>query len=171
MKLKVLLKQRRQAIIDRWLSLIIKTYPADAAKFMGRESNQFSNPVGHTFAREIETLFDALVGDAGTPAVNSSLDEINKIRAVQDHTASRAVAYIFFLKTAIREEIDEKSEGRIVEDLLSLESQIDGMALLAFDSYMRCREKLFEIKCDDIRRRASLFGIANNRNTNHRSKA
>jgi hypothetical protein len=171
MKLKTLLTQKRKAILDRWLSMIIKTYPADAARFMKQANNQFGNPVGHTIANEIETLFDGLVGDADIKAIKSSLDLINKIRAVQEFTASRAVAYIFFLKTAIREEFsDQPVEGRNVDEMLSLESQIDGMALLAFDSYMQCREKLFEIKCNDIKRQARLFDGANNRSSTRGSK-
>jgi len=163
MELKALLKQKRKAILDRWMDQILKTYPEDAARFMRQNPNRFSNPVGRTYIAETECLFDALVGEADVPTICSALDQINKIRAVQDFTASRAVAFIFFLKTAIRAELDsELSETRLTSDLLSLESKIDGVALMAFDSYMQCREKLFEIKCKDIRRRASLFGSANN---------
>jgi len=159
MELKALLKQKRKAILDRWVDKILKTYPEDAARFMKQNPNRFSNPVGRTYIAESETLFDALIGESDFQTVAAALEQINKIRAVQDFSASRAVAYIFFLKTAIREELDDRlTEARLIGDLLSLESKIDGMALMAFDSYMQCREKLFEIKCKDIRRRASFFG-------------
>lgn len=170
MKIRSLLIQKRKAIHERWLSQILKTYPADAARFMSQNPNRFGNPVGHTYSREIEILFNALIDEVTTDEIDSALDEINKIRAVQDFNASQAVAYIFLLKTAVREELDaELSDTQVVKDLLSLESRIDGMALMAFDSFMRCREKLFEIKCKDIRRRASLFGGPDNKSSKHRS--
>jgi hypothetical protein len=169
MELKTFLTQNRRAILSRWLDHILKTYPADAARFMRQNPNQFSNPVGHTYIAEIETLFDALLGEAAEDAVGDSLERINKIRAVQDFSASRAVSYIFLIKTAIREEITrEEHDKRMTADLLALETKIDGMALTAFDSYMRCREKLFEIKCKDIRRRMSPFGGPDNEESKNR---
>ena len=94
--------------------------------------------------------------DAGS--IESSLERINKIRAVQDFKPSQAVAFVFLLKTALREELGaELYQGGMTQQLLSLESQIDGLVLIAFDNYMRCREKLFEVRCNDIKRQASIF--------------
>ena len=170
MKIRKLMKQRRKAILERWLSQILNTYPSDAAKFMAQNPNRFSNPVGQTYAREFETIFDALIDNSVSDELDQSLEKINKIRAVQDFTPSRAVAYIFFLKTAIREEAGiDVSDKKTAEELLSIESQIDGLALKAFDSYMRCREKLFEVKCRDIKRRATLFGGPDNEKSKNRS--
>jgi hypothetical protein len=170
MELKTLLAQKRKAILDRWLSKILKTYPADAVGFMSRNTNRFGNPVRYTLSHEIEILFNALVGDVQAGSVNAALEQINKIRAVQDFTPSQAVAYVFLLKTAIREELNGELNGNgVIEDMLSLESRIDGLALMAFDSYMRCREKLFEVKCNDIRRRASWVGVLDKESSTDRS--
>lgn len=148
---------KRTAVLDRWLTLILDTYPMDAAHFMRRETNRFSNPVGHTFARAAETLLDALLGTIDADGVIPAIEKINKIRAVQDFSASRAVAFIFLLKTAVREALAaELTDADTAGQLRSLESEIDGMALQAFDSYMRCRETLHDIRCRDIRRQASL---------------
>jgi hypothetical protein len=159
MELKELLTQKRKAILERWLNQILKTYPSDAARFMGRQADRFANPVGQTFKSEIEKIFDVLIGRAEIEIIESALENINKIRAVQDFSAAQAVAFIFFLKTAIREELaGELNRNNLTTSLLSLESQIDGLALNTFDSYMKCREKLFEVKCNEIRRRAMIIG-------------
>ena len=40
------------------------------------------------------------------------------------------------------------------------ESKIDTMALLAFDIYMKCREKIYEIKLDEVKgERERLFRL------------
>jgi len=170
MGLKTFLTENRKAIIDRWLAQISNTYHADASKFLLKNTNRFSNPVGQTFVREIETIFDGLIDEADAEAVGNSLEQIDKIRAVQDFTASQAVAYVFFLKTAIREELEGSPSSRnLGVEMVSLESKIDGMALMAFDSYMRCREKLFEVRCNDIKRQASLFGGPDLARRKHRS--
>ncbi len=153
MNLSTLLANKRKDILDTWLSLILETYPADSAAFMKRQPNRFANPVGHTFAHETGVLFDHLLGDGDVNEVTAALERINKIRAVQDFSASEAVAFVFFLKSAVRKVLSrELADGRLTADLLAWESRIDETALLAFDSYMQCREKLFQIRCDSIRR-------------------
>jgi hypothetical protein len=41
-----------------------------------------------------------------------------------------------------------------MEELSALETRIDRLALLAFDCYMKCREKIYEIRLGELRRRA-----------------
>ncbi|MBI5572170.1 MAG: hypothetical protein HY914_19660, partial [Desulfomonile tiedjei] len=48
----------------------------------------------------------------------------------------------------LKRELAEKS---LLEDLLTLESRIDKLALLSFDLYMQCRTQLFEIRLHEIR--------------------
>lgn len=157
MKLTTLLIDNRKEIVEAWVSRILDTYSPDSARFMKRQPNQFANPVGHAFAREAEHLFDVLVTDGDPQVAAASIERINKIRAVQDFSASEAVAFIFFLKVAIRTVLKRSlADGQLTEQFLALESKIDTMALQVFDSYMRCREKLFEIRCNDIRRQSQL---------------
>lgn len=153
MSLTTLLAHKRKEILDEWLSLIVDTYPADSAAFMKRQPNRFANPIGHTFAQDTGVLFDHLLGDGDVESAASAMERINKIRAVQDFSASEAVAFIFSLKGAVRNVLSrELADGRLAAELLALESKIDDLALMAFDGYMRCREKIFQIRCDSIRR-------------------
>jgi hypothetical protein len=41
-------------------------------------------------------------------------------------------------------------KNQISEELLALEARIDAMALLSFDIYMKCREKLYELRANDV---------------------
>lgn len=43
----------------------------------------------------------------------------------------------------------------LLGELLKLESRIDSLALTSFDIYMKCREKLFEMRAMEIRNRTS----------------
>jgi hypothetical protein len=155
--LKALLKDRRKAIIKRWFCMIVDTYPPGSREFLLQKNEKFANPVGSTLHKEINILYDELLSKTDLATISSSFENINKIRAVQDFTASQAVAYIFSLKIAIREVLaDDLLDNDILRQLLEIDSRIDGMALISFDTYMQCREKLFEIKCSDIRRKSAL---------------
>ena len=59
--------------------------------------------------------------------------------------------FFALLKNAIREELkSELVERQLLEELLFFESKIDAMALLSFDIYMKCREKLFQLKVNEL---------------------
>ena len=52
----------------------------------------------------------------------------------------------------IREVLDkEVGEHQLADDLLVLESQIDDLALIAFDVYMKCREKIYALSANEAR--------------------
>lgn len=154
MKLKNLLLENRTAILEKWLDAILETYPADTANFLKNQKNRFTNPVGHTILEGIEGIFENLLNGMDRKEVSSFLDNIIKIRAIQDFTPSQAITFIFFLKKVIREKFQtEMFEKDIAEDLFNLESKIDEIALLSFDIYMKCRERLYEIRAKELQNR------------------
>ena len=164
MKLKNLLSEKRATILGKWFDLIVESYPADTSSFLKNQKNRFTNPVGHTILEGIEGLFDELLNGMDSEKALPFLDSIIRIRAIQDFTPSRSINFIFLLKKVIREEIKSDHEfdlrpgNEIEEELLMLESKIDGLALLSFDIYMKCREKIHEISSKDLKNR-TLFRI------------
>ena len=156
MKLTKLLAQNKAPIVGRWLDLIFETYPDDARRFLTKQKDRFANPVGTTISKEIETLYDELIEGLETDRVSPLLDRIIRVRAVQDFSPSQAVNFVFLLKKAINKEIlGEILEDQLSEDLAIIESRIDDLALLAFDIYMNCREKLHDIRANEAKNQVS----------------
>lgn len=157
MKLEELLTARASRILKRWLDFIFNTYPADAQRFLRKQKDSFANPVGSTLSRELENLCREFLGKADPDKMASALEGIVRIRAIQGFSASEAVAFIFFLKRIIREETDKEfREDRLaMEELLALESRLDDLALQAFDLYMACKEKVFEIRAREAQNHVS----------------
>ena len=153
MTLSTFLVQKRSAILKKWFDLIIKTYPTDAQGFLKRQKNRFANPVGHTISKEIAALYDGLFSEGDpTDKISAFLDRIIRIRAIQDFSPSAAIAFVFFLKKLIREELENESwEGDMADDLWKLEEKIDQLALLSFDIYMKCREQIYELKANEFK--------------------
>ena len=152
MKLESFLAQRKEAVLERWRDLIIQTYPADVSEFLKREKDRFNNPVGYAIICGTEDLYEALLAGSTSDAFSSAVDSIIKIRAVQEFSPSQAIAFVFLLKKVVREQLaTEMRENGFLEQLLAFESRIDELALLTFDSYMRCREKIHDIRVNEIR--------------------
>jgi hypothetical protein len=148
MKLEELLLQRASRILKRWMDLIFDTYPSDSQRFLRKQKDPFANPVGCTLSREIETLYREFLGPGDPENLAGALDAVIRVRAVQEFSASGAVGFLFLLKKIIREETaKEIRENRIShEELLVLESKLDDLALAGFEIYMRCKEKVYEIR-------------------------
>ncbi len=147
MVLENLLLQNKTTLLKRWLNLILETYPADAAAVMRKDGNSFTNPVGSTISREIETLFKQLCEGIQNGGCRASLEAILKIRSVQDFSPSKAVGFIFLLKRAVTETLKNQISNQPASDeWLNFQSRIDDLALQAFDVYMDCREKICEVR-------------------------
>jgi len=157
MKLEDLLKQKASIIQKRWLDLIIDTYPADSQRFLREQKDRFANPVGTTLSRAVETLYHELLHGMDSEKLSSSLDEIVRIRAIQDFSPAGAMTFIFLLKKVLREELyQEIKENRAAwEELLELEGRVDEMALQGFDLYTNCRERVFELRAREAKNQVS----------------
>ena len=154
MRLEHFLSEISPRIIKKWREEIIKTYPEDGQHFLGKEKDQFANPVGYVITTEIEPLFNELIKDDGgdKDKIYSTLDSIVKIRAIQDFKPSRAIGFILQLKEIIRKEFDAKVQPNgLSAELKALENKIDNIALLAFDIYMQCRQKIYEIRVNEVK--------------------
>jgi len=156
--LKELLTEKRDSIIAGWREAMAGAYPADAAKFLLRKQNRFANPVGYAINQESAAIFDALalMEEGGSEVLTASLDNIIRIRAVQELSAAEAISFVYLLKDVIRRELaTELCDNGLARELLVFESRIDQVALLAFNVYMNCREQVFRIRTGEIKKWSS----------------
>ena len=152
--LRNLLAQNRSVIVQQWFDRIVKTYPASSQSFIKEQKDRFANPVGSTILQGMEGLYEELLRDMDTPKIMEYLDSVIRVQAVQDFSPSRALSFIPSLKGIIREELKrEIREKDETEELSALETRIDRLTLLAFDCYMKCREKIYEIRVKELRKR------------------
>ena len=155
MNLNRLLAEKADVIVERWLDLILETYPPESVRFMKREKDPFQNPVGQTFACRTRSLYEKLLEGAAPEEISEDLEEIVKIRSVQEFAPSRAVAFVFLLKRAVREQLaDALKNGALTGSWAAFESRIDDLALATFDLYMGTKERMFEIRVRELRRNA-----------------
>lgn len=152
MNLNDLLVERKSTIVKRWFKSIISNYPADASNFLVKQKDRFLNPVGNTISQNIEALFDEIIHDATSEKVYPYLNDIIKIKAVQNFSPSKAVSFISLLKQVVRKELgNDIREHRLADELKAFESQLDDLTLLCFDIYMKCREMIFDIRVNEIK--------------------
>lgn len=145
-----ILAAKKQEILKSWFQVTVDSYPADTARFLKSQKDPFANPVGQTTHQSLEMLLDALIMGKGHEAAAAALDPIMRIRAVQSFSPSKATGFIFYLKKIIRQHLAGHG-GDENPNINRLDQQIDEMALAAFDIYVACREKIFELKATESR--------------------
>jgi len=149
-----LITKQRLTVISKWFDSAIHAYAPDTAAFIQSQKDPFANPVGSQTRNSLEGLFDQLVGGMDAGAIRASLDPVMRIRAVQNLTPAQATAFIFALKSILQDMFGKafQSTGGI-RSFLEIESRIDRLGLAAFDVYMACREKIYELKANETRNR------------------
>lgn len=153
MDLKDILKEKKAAIVRKWFDAVLETYQEESRTPMRRQGAQFTNPVGFTLAQGLEGLFDGLLQGMMPADVAAHLDTMVRIRAIQDFTPSQAVSFIFDLKRVTRDILGKEllQDQRNAEGLHSFDTAVDDLALYAFDLYMQCREKIYDLKAKEAR--------------------
>ena len=151
MNLAKQLAPQKAAIVKKWNKRVLASYPKETARFLDSQQDPFQNPVGQHSLKSLQSLIDLLSDDPEPEALRKALDPIIRIRAIQDFTPSNAVGFVFELKGLLR---DLRPAIKMdVGQWQCLDRRIDDMALAAFDVFMACREKIYDLKASDIRER------------------
>jgi len=141
------LEKNKKEIIDQWFLVTINSYPQDTAKFFGKLKNRFDNPVGTATAQSLEETFDLMIQkEFNADKIETALDSIIRIRAVQNFSASQAVSFVFELKQIIKTVLNDDRDS-------AFDAKIDQTALAAFNRFMKCRENIFLLKATESKRR------------------
>ena len=146
--------EKRPVIVKRWLDMLLESYPEDSRRFFKKESDQFANPVGFTFAKELKTLLEYIVRGNLNDEASSCLESIIRIRAVQDFSPSEAIGFMFRLKEVIRDVVG-KRDSLDSDELEVVDRNIDRAGLLAFDIFSMYRERIYDLRVGEVRREVS----------------
>lgn len=151
--LKKYLEEKRSVILEKWFEAIMATYPTDSTGFLKKQKDRFLNPVGHTVSEGINGVIEALIVGEGFAESMPFIDDIIRVRAIQDFSPAQALNFVFSLKRVVREELEKEiRQNQLYDELLKFESRIDELALYAFNIYVKCREQLSDLKTDELKR-------------------
>lgn len=140
----------KEKIIDRWVEYTLSTYQSSG--FFIKERDIFANPVGGNIREGLKRLFALLIKGADVKDMLPSLEQIIKIRSVQEFSPSQAVAPLNAVKHITREILAaDKERCHLVAELYDFEFAVDLAVLAAFDMYMQCREQLYRTRIQEIK--------------------
>lgn len=144
--------REKNRILKAWFEHVADTYAKQTASFLNQKGDRFANPVSAIISESLEKVFDGLVEDAGVDELSESIDPLVRVRAVQGFSPSASISFVFFLKKILRDVITA-DDSEVAMDLELMDKKIDGLALICFDKFMECREKIYELKACEVRNR------------------
>ncbi len=151
MQLNRLLEAKKTFILKKWFEQIMNSYAPDTAMFFKMQKDAFANPVGATTRSVLKELFDAILEKKDADAISTIVDPLIRIRAVQNFSPSQAVGFIFILKQTIRDVLENEINDILLNDIFSFENEIDKAALIGFNTFMTCREKIYNLRTNEER--------------------
>jgi hypothetical protein len=150
MKLSEALLEKKKQILSIWIDRTLDSYTS--SDFFKRSSDQIANPVGANIRDGLTTVLELLLQEAKTEEFAAALDQVIRIRAIQDFTPSQAVVPFLELKWVVRQVLaDDKKTSPLLQELASLDCEIDRVALAAFDIYATCREQLYQVRIQELK--------------------
>ncbi len=147
------ISERKKEIADKWCDVVFASYPKETQKIWKQNQDRYTNPVGITIRKITAELLDLVIDWNDAEAISNSLDELVKIRNVQDFAPSKALSFVLELKKVIREEFfNELKKENSLEDLLAFETRIDNLGLIAFDVYTKNRDLISQMRINEVKR-------------------
>ena len=139
-----------EKIVSQWVDYTLSSYKSST--FFKKGTDKFANPVGGNTREALSELYRLLTKNADPKEFIAPLDQIMRIRSIQDFSASEAVAPIHAVKHITREILAKDSERKqCIADLYDFEFAVDMAVLAAFDLYMQCREQLYKVRIKEIK--------------------
>lgn len=143
-------RNHREKIVNKWVEYTLSTYVSSG--FFVKEHDKFANPVGGNIRQALGTLFLLFSKGADSKEFTPPLEQIMSIRSVQEFTPSQAVAPINAVKHITREVfLADKERKHLAAELYDFDFAVDLAMLAAFDIYMQYRERLYQVRINEIK--------------------
>jgi hypothetical protein len=150
MELAEALASKKKEILRLWIERTLDSYTAPG--FFKKSQDPFANPVGSNISAGLTSLYDLLLAEAEPEAYVPPVDQVVRIRAVQEFTPAQAVAPFLELKWVIKQVFSGDKETKpLLPTLDSLDCEIDRIALTAFNIYSECRELLYRNRIRELK--------------------
>jgi hypothetical protein len=134
-----------ESIVDAWFLKAIEVYPETARGGMMKTGDRFRNPVSATLRASLTILASELAGEMDIGAVESALDAILRVRAVQDCTPAQALGFT----AQVRGVIDERQAET---EFPYLDQRLAVLTSAAERQYAHCKQDLARVRSREASR-------------------
>ena len=103
--LQQLFESKKASILHEWFNATVNQYPPKTAKFLQNETDQFANPMGRIYQNELNHILEGIINQKDVSSLSINLENIIKIKAVQEFSPSESLSFLFSLRNILITEI------------------------------------------------------------------
>ncbi len=130
------------SILEQWLARAADVYGEKIAQRTTTERDPFRNPIGHALRVHLSVLVSELLGAMDASAIAAAFENVIALRAIQDLSVEQALGFVPALRSIVRGELPDA-------DFAEMDARIDRLSLSAVAQYLRCRERLWELRLNE----------------------
>jgi hypothetical protein len=150
MELTEAFEKKEKEIVASWIDKTLDSYVSSS--FFKQSADRFANPVGANIKDGLTRIYGFITSDADMEEIKSPLDQLIRIRAVQEFTPGQAIAPVMEIKWIVRQVFSADKKTRVLLGQLdSFDCSVDRLTLLAFDIYSECREQLYRNRVRELK--------------------
>ena len=150
--IKSFFAEHATTVRKRWFEALVSDYPEESARHIRKNNDQFANPVGYVIGEVADSVVKGLAENSPASEIAGAMYPLIRIKAVQSFTPAEAVSCVLSLKRTVRDVLDGVGPDDSDQIRTVLDSVFDEMLFLCFNQYSDCRDKLHEIKEDELKR-------------------
>lgn len=163
------MQEQRAAILARWQREVLESFPRQSRKLIAAGQDRFANPLGFALREGVEEVFSFVAGEKPWDEIESALERLVKLRAVQETGGQGPLEFLFALKTILREACGVGTSGdgaggeprglspSDLEQWLVLEERIDRVIQAGVAAFVRAREKILELQVNEMRNKTYML--------------
>lgn len=151
-------------ILDEWYKCMVSSlYNSDETNYIMNEKDSFINPSGFILRAALTDIFEYLFEEKELDKIDVSLEKFTKLLALKGNDAEQILAPLFLLKSKIITIIESLySSDKGYNEISKTLSRFDSIILRVFNFYLKAREKIYEIRVNEVKRLTFSLLRANN---------
>ncbi len=151
MQLQQFLIENKENILSKWRDLLFGAYHPESLPFFKKQKDRFANPIGFCIKQGLADLYSMLSEDSEKETLSSTVIQFLKLRAVQVDSPADAVSFIFGLKQIVFDQCTKEEFSPTLHEWREFEIRLDNIAITIFNQFMESRERLFQVKINELR--------------------
>ena len=154
----------KRNILDEWYKCMVSSlYNNDETNYIMNEKDSFINPSAFILKNVLADIFGYLFEKTELDKINGSLEKFTKLLALKGTDTEKILGPLFLLKSKIVANVESLYlSDKGYSEITKILSCFDRVILKIFDFYLKAREKIYEIRVNEVKRLTFSLLRANN---------
>lgn len=149
------IEAKKDVILKTWRASFSNDVNGHGAS-SNKKVNRFTDSVSYLINKGTEDIVVWLASEKDTSEIPETLVDVCRLKAIEEESPSKALAFIFELKQAIWSTLERTGADQDKNvPFHQVEVRIDELMLFAFDRYTEFREQIYHMRVTEIQRGGS----------------